>query len=133
MRMALLVFCIAGVVLVAGCSSDSGSRAIVATPVCGYKWVTKIDYKRYLEDGVKISWNLDPGTYRVKVVSLDEGIRVGIWDGGKWVRYTEEIVEYYETIELHQGGGIVIENPTVFGLGRGANIHVYVEKYLYTC
>jgi len=89
------------------------------------KWYILVDEQRYLPDGHSIRWSLSPGEYKIQVIS-DEGIRVGAWDGKVWLFYTDETRSYYNTFKIRSGGGIIVQNPSWFGLGRGANIHVKV-------
>jgi len=104
----------------------AGFLVVAALTGCQIGEKAIVDKQELLNDGERLSWKLDPGTYQVELTATGDGASV-TW-AGSVCPGSDETKSYSATCELKNIGHITIANPTVLGTGQPTSIALKITK-----
>lgn len=87
-----------------------------------------VNYSDWLNDGGSVSWNLDPGTYRLDLTANNDGATVELL--GSNCPATQPMRELTINCEITRPGQLVVTNPSVWGMGKKVSVTVRVTQFL---
>jgi len=93
-------------------------------------WDLIYDEYKVIKDGYKFSLGgFESGYYKISL-SSDVGVEPAILtDRGYLYKSDTEYVKWYKELDISSGSVLEITNPTIFGLGKSANVHVVIYKF----
>lgn len=102
--------------IIAGCGDGSQSGLVVRET-------------KTLTEGAALSYTLAAGSYTAKITSSNNGVVIS-WPGGAGAgcSTTSEIKVYSNSCTLSIQGQMVIENPTLLGLGGSEIVSIEVNR-----
>ena len=106
--------------------SSSGSSEVDIPPAPTPQDVIVIDELEVFKDGSWKSWKLDRGNYFLELTASNDGVTID-WIGGMCGK-TAPVNRTSTVCLMPDGGQIVVENPTTFGLGKSVSVTLRLTK-----
>jgi hypothetical protein len=94
---------------------------------CALADTVVVDKMSSLADGTGISYKLDPGMYKVDLTALEDGVTVK-FIGCSCPGATTETQNFSTICQFQQTGQVTIDNPSLFGAGKGSTVTVKITR-----